>query len=137
MTLRPCVSHLRVRYAETDQMGVVHHVNYLVWCEVGRTDFLRLLGTSYADLERAGVSLPVAGLTIRYHAPARYDDPIEVTTTLSEVKSRTMTFEYLIHHGTSGALLATVQTTLISLGESGQVTALPPALREQLRGIMH
>ena len=83
MATPPFVSELRVRYAETDQMGVVHHANYLLYCEVGRTDFLRSLGTSYADLEKEGVRLPVAEVTIRYHASARYDDHIRVETTLS------------------------------------------------------
>src|SRR5438128_4382864 len=64
---------IRVRYAETDQMGVVYHANYLVWCEMGRTDFIRDLGLSYAAMERSGVSLAVSELSARYHAPARYD----------------------------------------------------------------
>ncbi len=126
------VSELRVRYAETDQMGVVHHANYLLYCEVGRTDFLRSLGTSYADLEKEGVRLPVAEVTIRYHAPARYDDHIRVETTLSDVKSRTVTFDYLITDAVSSTRLVTARTTLVSLDDRGQVTALPVRLRTQL-----
>jgi acyl-CoA thioester hydrolase len=121
-----------VRYAETDQMGVVHHANYLLYCEVGRTDFLRSLGTSYAELEKEGVRLPVAEITLRYHASAKYDDRIRVETSLSEVKSRTVTFDYLIINASSETRLVTASTTLVSLDDRGQVTALPSQLRTQL-----
>ena len=87
---------IRVRYAETDQMGVVYHANYLVWCEMGRTDFIRDLGLSYAAMERSGVSLAVSELSARYHAPARYDDLIRVRTTLVDVRSRMIVFDYRI-----------------------------------------
>ena len=132
MRPRPHVSELRVRYAETDQMGVVHHANYLLYCEVGRTDFLRSLGTSYAELERAGVRLPVAEISLRYHASARYDDHLRVETTLSDVKSRTVTFDYLITEAKSATRLVTARTILVSLDDRGQVTALPSQLRTQL-----
>ena len=129
---RSCVSDLRVRYAETDQMGVVYHVNYLVWCEVGRTDYLRRTGTSYAELESRGIGLAVTEATLRCIASARYDDEIKVTTTLGDVKSRTLTFDYSITHAKSGALLATARTVLISVDGTGRVTALPEALRARL-----
>ena len=77
-------------------MGVVYHTNYLVWCEVGRTDFIRARGMSYADMERAGVGLAVSELTARFHSAARYDDMIRVRTTLAEVRSRGIMFDYLI-----------------------------------------
>jgi acyl-CoA thioester hydrolase len=80
-----------VRYAETDQMGVVYHANYLVWCEIGRTDFIRALGTPYAQLERDGVLLAVSDAALRFHAAARYDDPIRVYTRLIDVRSRALT----------------------------------------------
>ena len=72
----------RVRYAETDQMGVVYHANYLIWCEVGRTDFIRARGMSYADIERAGIGLAVSELSARFHGAARYDDLDSRRTTL-------------------------------------------------------
>jgi acyl-CoA thioester hydrolase len=75
---RAHVSEFRVRYAETDQMGVVYHANYLVWCEVGRTDFIRAAGMSYREMEAAGVGLAVSDATMRFHAPARYDDVVRV-----------------------------------------------------------
>ena len=84
---------LRVRYAESDQMGVVYHTNYLVWCEIGRTELIRALtGVSYAKLEEEdGVGLAVAELSIRYHGAARYDNMVRVRTTLTEARSRSVT----------------------------------------------
>src|SRR3954467_1196928 len=84
---------LCVRYAETVQMGVVYHANYLVWCEMGRTDFIRRLGVSYAELERGGISVAVSELSARFHAAARYDDLIRVQTRLADVRSRMIAFE--------------------------------------------
>ncbi len=132
MTARPHTTELRVRYAETDQMGVVYHANYLVWCEIGRTDYIRALGTPYAQLEREGLALAVAEATLRCHASARYDDPIRVETTLTAVKSRTITFEYLITHAETRTRLVSARTTLVSLDAAGRVTALPVTMRERL-----
>ena len=70
----------RVRYAETDQMGVVYHANYLAWCEIGRTELMRQAGVPYAQVEAEGMLLAVSDVTLRYHAPARYDDVIHVRT---------------------------------------------------------
>jgi acyl-CoA thioester hydrolase len=119
----------RIRYAETDQMGVVYHTNYLVWCEVGRTEFIRTLGMSYADIERAGIGLAVSDLSIRYHAPARYDDVVRVTTTLTSVRSRAIVFDYLITSAASGERLASASTTLIALDKRGRPVSLPPDVR--------
>jgi acyl-CoA thioester hydrolase len=126
----------RVRYAETDQMGVVYHSEYLVWCEVGRTEFIRALGLPYADMERRGARLAVADASIRYHAPARYDDLVRVETTLAEVKSRAITFEYLIRHVQSEARLVTARTLLVSLDAGGRPSPLPADIRELLEGAM-
>lgn len=123
------VSEFRVRYAETDQMGIAYHAEYLVWCEVGRTDFIRALGLPYAELERRGTALAVAEAEIRYHAPARYDDLVRVETRLTDVRSRAITFEYLIRNGANGARLATARTLLISLDPSGKPVPLPPDVR--------
>jgi acyl-CoA thioester hydrolase len=122
----------RVRYAETDQMGVVYHANYLIWCEIGRTDHIRALGTSYRDMERQGISLAVSEAAVRFIAPARYDDLIRVSTTLARVTSRTLTFDYVVANAASGARLATASTTLISLDPSGRVAALPAEVRARL-----
>jgi acyl-CoA thioester hydrolase len=127
------ISELRVRYAETDQMGVVYHANYLVWCEIGRTDFIRAIGTPYAQLERDGVVLAVSDATLRFHASARYDDPIRVITRLDVVRSRAMTFSYRVVHGETGSLLASATTSLISLSGDGRPTALPAHVRAMLQ----
>jgi acyl-CoA thioester hydrolase len=119
----------RVRYAETDQMGVVYHTNYLIWCEMGRTDFIRTLGMSYADMERAGVSLAVSELSARFHAAARYDDMIRVKTTLADVRSRMITFDYLVSNAETDQRLVTARTTLVSLDRAGRPVALPDELR--------
>jgi len=119
----------RVRYAETDQMGVVYHANYLVWCEVGRTDFIRARGMSYAEMERAGVGLAVSDMSARFHSAARYDDMIRVRTTVAEVRSRGITFDYLITKSSSGERLVSARTALVSIDRSGKLVALPAAVR--------
>jgi acyl-CoA thioester hydrolase len=127
---------LRVRYGETDQMGVVYHPNYLVWCEVGRTELIRELIMSYRDVEERGVLLAVAEATVRYKAPARYDDPIRVETWVSAVGSRMVTFEYAIYHAAREEELVSARTALASIDRSGRVVSMPTYLREALaRGI--
>ena len=126
----------RVRYAETDQMGVVYHTNYLIWCEIGRTNHLRTLGASYREIEQAGIGLAVAEANIRYRAPARYDDLIRVETTLTAVGSRSVTFDYVISHAETGVQLATARTALVSIDRSGRVVTLPGELRAVLAGSM-
>ena len=124
---------VRVRYAETDQMGVVYHTNYLVWCEIGRTELIRALtGASYAKLEEAGVGLAVSELSIRYHGAAKYDNLIRVRTTLTEARSRSVTFEYLITNAETGDRLATARTVLVSLDPRGRPVVLPDDLRRRL-----
>ena len=125
----PRFSEFRVRYSETDQMGVVYHAEYLVWCEVGRTDYIRSLGLPYAELERRGTALAVAEASIRYHSPARYDDLIRVETSLVEVRSRAITFDYLIRNGDTGDRLATARTLLVSLDSSGKPVPMQPEVR--------
>lgn len=126
------VSELRVRYAESDQMGVVYHANYLVWCDIGRTDFIRHFGETYADLERRGVMLAVAEANVRYHAATRYDDRVRVETRLADVRSRAVTFDYLIANVDTGERLATARTVLVSLDASGRPASLPPEFRARL-----
>ena len=124
---------LRVRYAETDQMGVVYHTNYLVWCEIGRTELIRdRTGVSYADLEKQGVALAVSELSIRYHGAARYDNRIRVRTTLTDIRSRSVTFDYQIANAETGERYATARTVLISLDQRGRPVVMPEVLRRQL-----
>jgi acyl-CoA thioester hydrolase len=122
-------AEFRVRYAETDQMGVVYHTNYLIWCEVGRTDFIRARGMSYADIERAGIGLAVSELSARFHGAARYDDLVRVRTTLADVRSRGITFDYLITRAGSGERLVTARTALVSIDRDGRLVALPREVR--------
>ena len=137
MSRHETVSELRVRYSETDQMGVVYHTHYLVWCEVGRTDFIRELGMPYADLEADGLLLAVAQATIRYRAAARYDDFIRIRTRLERVQSRAVTFGYeLTRAGPEGPVrVATAETKLIALDRSGAPRTLPEWLIERFREV--
>lgn len=128
----PTVTDIRVRYAETDQMGVAYHANYLVWCEMGRTDFIRQHFKSYADVERDGVALAVADASVRYHAGARYDDMVRIETTLAEVRSRALVFDYVISRLPDGERLATARTTLVALNADRRPTAMPADLRARL-----
>ena len=125
-------TEFRVRYAETDRMGVVYYANYLVWCEVGRVEFMRALGGSYAELEAQGYGLAVAEASVRYLAPARFDDPVRVETTLASVRSRAVTFDYVLSHAETNTRFATAHTALVSIDSSGRPTALPPDFRALL-----
>jgi acyl-CoA thioester hydrolase len=118
-------------------MGVVYHAEYLVWCEVGRTDFIRALGLPYSELERRGTALAVAEATIRYHAPARYDDMVRVETRLVDVRSRAITFEYLIRNADTGERLASARTLLVSLDADGKLVPMPDDVRALMeRGVV-
>ncbi len=133
-------SEIRVRYAESDQMGVAYHANYLVWCEVGRTDLIRQLGMTYAEMERRGVLLAVADAQLRYHASARYDDLVRIVTRLTGVRSRMVKFEYelfrVAEDGGADERLATASTTLVSIDRAGKPTAIPPEMRTMLEAAM-
>jgi acyl-CoA thioester hydrolase len=125
-------SDLRVRYAETDQMGVVYHANYLVWCELGRTDLIRKLGKPYSAFEKEGVRLAVSEVTMRFKGSARYDDAIHVFTTLTDVRSRSVTFAYRIVHAERGDTLVTATTALIALDLNGRPISMPADMRSML-----
>ncbi len=100
-------TQIRVRYAETDQMGVVYHANYVVWMEVGRVEAMRSAGLNYAEMEREGIRVAVLGVEVDYRAAARYDDLVDVTAKVVEVQSRKMRIEYEIHRASDHVLLAT------------------------------
>ena len=127
---------LRVRYSETDQMGVVYHANYLVWCELGRTELIRQRGTPYAELERRGVLLAVSEANVRYHSAARYDDRIRVEAWVEEIRSRTVTFGYRVlrldGEDGEGERLATASTTLVALDRDSRPRRLPEDLIRRL-----
>jgi acyl-CoA thioester hydrolase len=128
-------SRFRVRYAETDQMGLVYYANYLIWMEVGRTDFCRECGFSYRDLEREEQAfIAVAEANCRYLAPARYDDEILVETELSRVRSRVLEFIYRIKSGLT--LLAEGRTVHVVIGANGKLRAMPERYLELLKSRM-
>jgi len=89
-------TEIRVRYQETDQMGVVYYANYLVWFEVARTEYLRSLGISYRKLEEKGIYLMVASVGCRYKSPAVYDDVVKISSWISEMRNSSLTFNYEI-----------------------------------------
>jgi acyl-CoA thioester hydrolase len=123
---------LRVRYAETDQMGVAYHTHYLVWCEVARTDHMRQRGVTYRELEAQGLRLAVVEAQVRYRLAARYDDLLRVRCWVREIASRRVSFGYAIERPADGLLLATARTELIALDAGHRLSAIPPAVREAL-----
>ena len=124
------VSTIRVRYAETDKMGVVYYANYLVWFEVGRTDLLRSLGWTYREMEMAGVSLPVIEAQCTYQRPARYDDEIEIRTVGRMLSPVRMEFEYEVIRRVDRIVAATGRTVHAALDASGRPCRLPDRVRE-------
>lgn len=121
---------LRVRYAETDQMGVAHHRNYLVWMELGRTDWLRQRGRTYAQWEDAGIRLPVTGIQVNYRVPARYDDLLTVRTWIKEAGRRKVIFGYRIER--EGQRLAEGESVHMIADLNGRATVLPEEMLAQL-----
>ncbi|HXG55358.1 MAG TPA: thioesterase family protein [Vicinamibacterales bacterium] len=124
------VTHLRVRYAETDKMGVVYYANYLVWFEVARTDLLRSLGWSYREMEAAGISLPVIEAHCEYRRPARYDDEIEVRTEGQMLSPVRMQFTYMIVRREDESTAASGHTVHAAVTPAGRVCRLPDRIRQ-------
>lgn len=126
-------TRVRVRYAETDQMGIVYYANYFVWMELGRVECLRALGLAYKRMEAEdGVLLAVTEASCRYRSPALYDDEVVVRTHLVESRSRTVGFDYALRRETDGELLATGSTRHAYMGRDGRVMRLPQKYREFL-----
>ena len=126
------VSRLRVRYAETDQMGVVYYANYLVWMEVGRVELVRALGLNYKDLETThGLYLSVIEANCRYISPARYDQEIAVETRIAKATERTVEFEYRILSLDPDRLLAEGSTRHIWLNREWRPSRLPGGYLEK------
>jgi acyl-CoA thioester hydrolase len=107
---------LRARYAETDQMGIIYHANYLTWFEIARTEYMRSLGLSYRDVESLGIMLPVAEASCRYLAPAHYDDQLEIRISLTALGAASMRFEYEVYRPTDDTLLARGSTKQAFVG---------------------
>ena len=119
-------ARIRVRYAETDQMGVVYHSNHLVWFEVGRVELMRQMGFSYRDMEREdGLFIAVAEVKCRYRAPAYYDEEVLIRTQLKSVRESVVVFAYELLRAADGTLLAEGDTTHIVTNSKMKVAALP------------
>lgn len=123
---------LRVRYAETDQMGVAWHGQYFAWFEVGRTDLLRDLGCTYRELEEDGLRLPVIEASARYLQPARYDDVLEIRTRLATLGGARLVFDYEVRREGLEGPLATGSTAHAAIDRQGRPRRLPAFLREKL-----
>jgi acyl-CoA thioester hydrolase len=116
-------TRVRVRYAETDQMGVVYHANYLVWLEVGRVEYWRSAGLRYKDMESDGILLVVAELACRYKAPAYYDEEVVIRTRLVQASARVIRFEYEL--SVDDRILASATTTHVFCGRDRRPMKLP------------
>lgn len=132
MNASRAVSRIRVRYAETDQMGIVYYANYLVWFEVGRTDLLRLTGWSYREMEADGFALPVVEAHCEYRQSAKYDDELEIVTTGAIVSPVRVKFEYQVVRAADAARLAGGHTVHASLDTNGKPRRLPDRIRSLL-----
>jgi len=123
---------LRVRFAETDQMGVVHHSVYPVWFEAGRVEWMRQRSLSYRELEDSGISLAVARLEVSYRTPARFDDVIRVESTLVSARSRQVIFDYRLTVQPDDILVATGRSEHVPTDRSGKAVRLPRAWLDPL-----
>ena len=123
------VTLVRVRYAETDQMGVVYYANYLVWFEVGRTELLRSLGWSYREMEHEGIGLPVIEASCLYHRPARYDDELEIRTKGTLLSAVRMQFDYEIVRNPGGEPIVSGRTIHAAVNGDGRPARLPARVR--------
>src|SRR3989449_111256 len=126
---------LRVNYSETDQMGVVYHANYLIWFDRARTELMRETGLTYKELEQQGVYLAVSEVNVRYRAAARYDDLVRVRCWVRELASRRVTFGYAVERAGTDDLLATGETSLISLTHQHTLTRIPQHVLDLLKPI--
>ena len=138
----PVTTQARVRYAETDQMGIVYYANYLVWFEMGRVELLRSLGFAYSLLEKDhGCILPVVSARCRYRSPARYDDEIQIETRPAWLRGSVLKFAYTIYRkanqaGEERELLAEGETVHVVCDDQLQRKPLPANYAAALRGLM-
>jgi len=130
--VRRAVTAVRVRYPEVDRMGVVHHTHFFVWFEIGRTELLRHLGCTYAELEEQGIFMPVVEVFCRYRSPARYDELLEVETALQEVSISRVAFSYHLRRTGSDRVLAEGRTVHATVNRGGEVIRLPVTYRDLL-----
>lgn len=122
----------RVRYGDTDKMGISYYANYLVWFEAARTEYFRKLGLPYTECEKKGYYLPVVEAGIKYKGSSTYDDLLIVRTSVSELKLSAMRFEYQVFHGTTKALLTTGFTVHVFVDEKMKPVRMP----EEVSGVV-
>ncbi len=127
-------SQLRVRYVETDQMGVVHHSAYLAWMEVARTDYLRSRGIPYRAMEEWGIRMPVLAVSVRYLTPALYDDELTVSAKLVEVSGVRFRFDYEVRRDGDDTLLCTGTTEHVATDLAGRPRRIPKDVLEIIGG---
>ena len=127
-------ARVRVRYAETDQMGVVYHANYLVWFEVGRVELMRQMGLDYKSMEREeGCGIAVVEVTCRYRAPARYDDELIVRTRVTGARGAVVKFGYEIVRAEDGVVLCEGATVHVVVGKDMKKRSMPEKYAERFR----
>jgi len=126
-------TRLRVRYAETDKMGVVYHSNFIIWFEVGRVEAIRQLGFSYKQMEEDGCHLPVIEVRCRFKAPARYDEEILVRARVRNVRANMVHFEYRVVRAEDGSLLAEGETVHFTIDNHGRKRMFPDKYLKALR----
>ena len=127
---RVATSTVRVRYAETDKMGVVYYANYLVWFEVGRTDWLRDTGWTYRSIEDEGIQLPVIEAHCEYRLGARYDDEVEIRTRAKRLSPVRVQFDYEAARRADGAILVTGYTVHATTDRSGRPVRMPDRVKD-------
>ncbi|HUE87180.1 MAG TPA: thioesterase family protein [Vicinamibacterales bacterium] len=130
--MRESTSTVRVRYAETDKMGIVYYAHYLVWFEIARTDWLRDTGWTYRSMEDDGFALPVIEVHCDYKNSARYDDQIAITTTARQVSMVRLAFDYTVSRPADGTLIASGHTVHATVDRSGRPVRLPARVKELL-----
>jgi acyl-CoA thioester hydrolase len=128
----PHAVNVRVRYAETDKMGVVYHANYFVWIEVGRCEFIRAVGKSYRDLEVSGIGLPVIEAYCEFKSPARYDDELQVKTWGELISPARVEFRYEISRPSDATVNAVGHTIHAAVDQTGRPCRLPDYIRDLL-----
>ncbi|RLT34596.1 MAG: acyl-CoA thioesterase [Chloroflexi bacterium] len=130
----PFALDITVRFAETDQMGVVHHASYIVWFEAGRVAWMGAAGLPYAQISNAGYNFAVVDVQCRYRAAIRFGDPVQVITRLVSLRSRQVEFAYEVVNSETGLLCAAGSTSHICVDNSGAMTRIPEWVAEGLTG---
>jgi acyl-CoA thioester hydrolase len=131
-------SRVRVRYAETDQMGVVYHANYLVWFEIGRVDFIRSLGMDYRTMEQEdGLAIAVVEVSARYKSPARYDDELRIETRLKAARGAVIKFGYQIKREADDVLLCEGETVHVVVDREMKKRSLPEKYANRFTEVLH